>query len=462
MRKNTTRWGFVVLWLACAWSAAATAQPTIARLELIPPSPVTGKINLDIRGAAENVSDRTRIFHMALYLDRESSSTLLNSESHRLEPHTSAGIRHQHPTSDWAGHHRIILVVSSAGQTTRTARPLDVLPATIRSTRTIDGAWIGIVHWSEEEGRPWNAAIRKLTDDDWRQQIRAMHRLGMDTVVIQEVFRNEAYYGRQHIATEGYHGLAYYPSALYPGRISMTAHDPIEAILTQADQLDMHVFLGIGMYAWFDFSPGALTWSRQVAAELWRRYGRHPSFYGWYVSAEAYGNLIPDQGDSDKDNYRRQVIDFFRQFQTYCRALAPEKPVMLAPNTMGLRVSRDAWPLVLQYVDIVCPFGFHRMPPGDLSGEEAAQLWQSMCDRIGSHLWMDMEAFIFDGKALVPRPIEGLLRDLQRFPSFEKILCYQYSGLFNAPEQRITPGGPATVRLYQAYLRYVENIRGAQ
>jgi hypothetical protein len=69
-----------------------------------------------------------------------------------------------------------------------------------------------------------------------------------------------------------------------------------------------------------------------------------------------------------------------------------------------------------------------------------------------------MEAFLFDGKALVPRPIDGLIQDMQRFPNFEKILCYQYPGIFNAPASRITPGGPATVVLYNDYRRYLERV----
>jgi hypothetical protein len=69
-----------------------------------------------------------------------------------------------------------------------------------------------------------------------------------------------------------------------------------------------------------------------------------------------------------------------------------------------------------------------------------------------------MEAFLFDGKALVPRPIGGLLGDMRRFPNFEKILCYQYPGIFNAPESRITPGGPPTVVLYKDYRKYLESL----
>ncbi len=458
MTRNRQHWLPALLWIGMAWTAAFGQQQPVARLALIPPSPVTDKIMLDIRGAVENTSNRSLWFTLSLYLDRESPSSRVRTQRLQIPAHASAGIFYRRSTQSWTGLHRVILVAASRNSQMRTEREVQVLPSSVRSTRTIDGAWVGIVHWSDEEARHWNADIRKLTEDDWRQQIRGMHNLGMDTVVIQEVFRNEAYYGTNNIATAGYHGLAYYPSALFPGRVSMTSHDPIEAILSEADRLNMNVFLGVGAYAWFDFSPGALAWSKQVAAELWHRYGHHPSFYGWYVSAEAYGSLIPDQGEQEKDHYRQQVIAFFREFQAYSRSLAPEKPVMLAPNAHGMLKSRDVWPLVLEHVDIVCPFAFHRMPAGDITGEEAAQLWQSMCDKTGTHLWMDMEAFLFDGKALVPRPIEGLIQDMQRFPNFEKILCYQYSGIFNAPGSRITPGGPPTVVLYKDYRRYLQSV----
>ena len=458
MRRSCVGWLPVFLCIAVAWVTARGQMPA-PRLALIPPSPVTDKIMIDIRGAVENFSDRRQAITLALYFDQESPSTMVRTQSQQVAAHGHAAISYRRSTQAWTGQHRVILVARWQGHETRFERELLVLPSSVRSTRTIDGAWVGIVHWSEEEGKHWNADIRKLTEDDWREQVRGMHGIGMDTVVIQEAFRNEAYYGKHDIPASGYHGLAYYPSDLYPGRMTMTSHDPIEAILSEADRLKMNVFLGVGAYAWFDFSPGALDWSKKVAAELWRRYGRHPSFYGWYVSAEAYGSLIPDQGQSEKERYRRQVIDFFRKFQAYCRSLAPEKPVMLAPNTHGLMQSKDVWPLVLKHLDIICPFGFHRMPAGDLTGEQAAELWQAMCDKAGTHLWMDMEAFLFEGKALVPRPIDGLIRDTQRFPNFEKILCYQYTGIFSAPGLRITPGGPPTLVLYDDYLRYLHSIR---
>src|SRR5579864_416314 len=289
MPVKATRWCLISL-LVVPLSVSAFTQEQVARLELIPPSPVTNKVILDVRGAVENNGDADRQYSVSLYLDRESPSALLQNEKVKIRAHGNAGIYYRHSTDQWAGKHQLILVAEGGGKPVRVTRDLEVRASNIRSTRTIDGAWVGIAHWSDEEGRYWNSTIRKLTDEDWHEQIRGMHSLGMDTLVIQEAFRNQEYYGRNDIAETGYKGLAYYASELYPGRAQVAAHDAIEAILSEADRLQMNVFLGVGMYAWFDFSKDSLDWHKKVAEELWRRYGHHPSFYGWYVSEETYGS----------------------------------------------------------------------------------------------------------------------------------------------------------------------------
>jgi hypothetical protein len=440
--KAMRRWLLVLAFAAAVASAAA--EPGV-RLELIPPSPVTDKITLDIRGAVTNDSEQACSFQLRLYLDAKSRSSMVREETVSIGAHESAGIYYRRATAGWTGTHQIILSASCAGRRFEADRPIQVIPSAARSTRTISGAWVGIVHWSDEEGIRWNADIRKLSDEDWRQQIDGMHSLGMNTVVVQQVFQNQEYYGRHNIPADGYKGQAYYPSRLFPARAAIAAHDPLEAILSEADRLNMNVFLGVGMYAWFDFSPASLEWHKQVAAELWRRYGHHPSFYGWYVSEEVYGNLIPDPGDSQKARYRQEIIAFFTAFQAWCRSLAPEKPVMLAPNAHGLMESKDVWPLVLKHLDIVCPFGFDRMPPGDITGQEAANLWQRMANQAGAHLWLDLEAFSFEGKALVPGDMANIGRDLRRFS--------------NSPASRLKPGGPPTVTLYSAYRQYLRGMK---
>ena len=104
-----------------------------------------------------------------------------------------------------------------------------------------------------------------------------MHKIEMDMVVIQEVFRHQAYIGSS-TTVEDYPGKAFYPSKLYPGRMDIAAEDPIEAILSEADKQGMQVLMGVGMFAWFDFTPESLEWHKRVAKELWDMYGHHESF----------------------------------------------------------------------------------------------------------------------------------------------------------------------------------------
>jgi hypothetical protein len=98
------------------------------------------------------------------------------------------------------------------------------------------------------------------------------------------------------------------------------------------------------------------------------------------------------------------------------------------------------------------------MPEKDISGEEAAGLFQKLCNEAGCHLWLDMEVFLFSKDlALYPRPIDGLVSDIQRFQNFETILCYQYPGLMNSPWASRKPGGEATVKLFVDYKRFLES-----
>lgn len=267
---------------------------------------------------------------------------------------------------------------------------------------------------------------------------------------------NQVYVGKHTLERDGYQGKAFFPSRLYTGRMPIAAKDPVESILATADQLGMNVFMGVGLYAWFDFTPASLKWHKHVADELWMRYGHHRSFYGWYVSEEIAGNL------GDTPRRRQELAEFFREFQQHCRALAPDKPVMLATNCHRLSAAQDDYPKLLAHCDILCPFGFHRMPSGDLTGAQAAQLLQQMCDAAGAHLWLDLELFVFGpDRELCPRPIEEIVKDLHQFPNFEKVLCYQFPGVMNAPWASRQPGGAATVRLYRDFQQFFK-IRHVQ
>ena len=432
--------------------AAADKSEARCSLTLIPPSPVTDKIELDIRGAVWNRTGTDQKYQVAVYLDKEQPDTRLYEGTLHVAAGAAQGLQFRWPTTDHAGKHQVILAARAGEQVYRSVRPLEVLARPERTTGAIEGAWFEFYHWSEAEGRLWNKDIVTLTDEQWKELIAGMHEINFNLVIIQDTYHNSNRHNRKHnMDKDGFPGRAYYPSRLYRKNEKIAADDPLEAVLAEADKHGMNVMVGVGCYAWFDFTQGSLDWHKQVADELWNIYGHHPSFYGWYVSDEMPGALGAD------DQHRDEIVTFFKEFKEHVTQLAPDKPVMLATSSIGIQESNNYYPRLLEHLDIICPFGFHRMPAGDYTGEEAAIILQHYCDLAKAHLWMDMEVFLFgQGSALYPRPISGIISDLDRFKNFEKILCYSYTGLMNSPKQSRQPGGPATVALYKNYQRYLQ------
>lgn len=437
------------------------ATDTDPHLTLIPPGMITDKVNLDIRAGIKNKSGKEERWQVEIYLDKIKTSAKLYSEKHYVHADSAVVIKYVIPKGRLLGKHTIILRTISGKKTYLKKKTVEVVKSDIRSTQTIDGAWTGIYHWSEIEGKHWNRDLIKLTNENWKEMIGGMHRLNMNMVVIQEVFRNDAYAGKHNITLDNYSGKAFYPSALYPGRMDITATDPIEAILSTADSLQMNVWMGVGLFAWFDFSDASLQWHKNVVKELWKRYGHHPSFYGFYISEEMGGSLDNWETTEEMKQFRKkEMIHFFKEFKKFSSIMAPARPVMLATNSMDVPAGADAYPELLKYLDVLCPFGFARMPKQDLTGKQAADMLQKFCDDAGAHLWFDLEAFLFnEDTSLYPRDIEGIIHDLTLFDNFEKILCYQFPGVFNDPQFSFRVGETSTIQLFRNYQAYQEKQR---
>mgnify|MGYP000772991221 FL=1 len=430
-------------------------------LTLIPPTTITNQVNLDIRAGLVNNENTVQKIDISIYLNEKDELSLLHHSQVTLAPGQSHLVNKIISTKDKVGNNKIILVTTTDKETFETSKNIEVLDSPIRSTQTIDGTWSSLYIYSETEGKYWNPDLRKMTDSNWRELVHSMNKLDMNIVVIQESFRNEEYVGKYNIEQEGYQGKAFYSSELYPGRMPITAKDPIENILTQADQDSMYVFLGVGMYAWFDYTEGSLKWHKKVAKELWEKYHHHPSFYGFYVSEEGVGSLDSWETDPAKKLLRQQeVVHFFAEFKQYCSEFAPDKPIMFAPNAWGITEACDKYPILLKNVDIICPFAFARMPKNDLAGAEAVKLFQKWCDEAGSHLWLDLEVFNFDENySLCPKTIENIKQDMLAYSNFEKILCFQLPGIFNDPSMSFRIGQESTLTRFMEYLQYLKQVK---
>lgn len=429
-------------------------------MTLIPPTTITNKVDLDIRLGLTNKKDVEQIADIKIFLNKEEDSNLLYSTKITLKPNQPYTVKHVISTEDKVGNNEVIAIVNYNGNEERISKKIEIIDSEIRSTRLIDGAWVGLYHWSETEGKHWNRDIKEMTDDQWKELVRSMHKVGMNIIVLQELFRNEEYVGKHDLTTGSYKGKAFYPSKIYPERMPIKAKDPVEAILSEASKLGMHVFMGVGMFAWFDFTKESLEWHKLVSKELWEMYGHHSSFYGFYVSEESGGSLDNwEAKEDDRVKRKREIVDFFREFKAHCDYLAPSKPVMLATNSMGVLQGTDTYPELLKNLDILCPFGFARMPEGDLTGKEAADRLQKLCNDAGSHLWFDLEAFLFNSdQSLYPRPMEEIIHDLTLFDNFEKILCYQFPGVFNDPEMSTRIGEERTIKLFEDYKKYIQKV----
>lgn len=334
----------------------------------------------------------------------------------------------------------------------------EIVKSDVHSTRLLDGCWISVRHWSPVESRYFKDGLEQMTDNDWKEHIYQMHKAGITTVLIQNMFDTDFphYHVNEHPMTaDTYEGEAYYNSAVYPRRReNMKEKDPLEAILTAADECGMAVWPGVGIYAMFDFSPDSLLWHKRVAKEYIERYGHHKSFYGFYISEEIFGYLYYDCPYAPDELYK-DIQNFFREFRVFAHELAPTKPVALAPSNIDMHKYPTEWGGILENLDIIIPFGFARSP------NNVAEIIE-MCKNYDTHFWCDLEIFKFpfDNGALVPKDIDALIKEIRDYDELEQIYGYQFTGLMNEPgKNKYNLGKKDTEDLFAGYYKYQKKVR---
>lgn len=328
-----------------------------------------------------------------------------------------------------------------------------IINSPYNSTTLIDGCWISIYHWNEDEARWFNKELKKLTDNDWKEQIYAIKQIGINSVIIQNVFHCNEYVGQHDMTMDTYTGQPFYSSAIYPHRYPLAAADPVEAILEAADENGMNVFIGVGNYAWFDFSPESLKWHIEITKELFSLYGHHRSLYGWYISEEIMGSLYYDYPPVKDDKYN-DIVNFFCEYKKFVNLLTPTKPIALAPNNIRFHEYENEWGKILVNIDIILPFGFARDPENINIGEIAR-----ICKDCGTHFWVDMEMFAWPlDNGLVPKTCDELIKEIRLYDQLEQIYGYQYTGIMNRPEIEKNLGRKDTKELYKGYQEYYKRI----
>ena len=67
--------------------------------------------------------------------------------------------------------------------------PYQVIPSGQPMTGLVDGCWLSLYHWSEEEGRYFNRDLKKLTHEDFARQVFDMDRVGIRGIVLAKSVR---------------------------------------------------------------------------------------------------------------------------------------------------------------------------------------------------------------------------------------------------------------------------------
>ena len=153
------------------------------------------------------------------------------------------------------------------------------------SIKPISGSWFEFNHPGGKEGVNWDGDLTNFTAQMWRDKIFEIRETGMEYLVLM------------NMATCG---KAYFDTALAP-KIQMGCDDPLEEVLSAADECGIKFFVSNGFWG-DDLDAVKMMTDKDIAKkresameEIWGRYGHHKSFYGWYFSNECW--LDPYYGD---------------------------------------------------------------------------------------------------------------------------------------------------------------------
>ncbi len=427
----------------------------IARLLCVPADTVTESTRVELRLGLRNDSDSANAYRVCFYRDRLDAAHRIATKRVEIGAGAKALVQAWWPAGGQAGRHTILWTLSNSHIRQHGHVSLLVMHCRTRAIPAFQAGWIDP---GALTGYPRKQAV---TPADLRRMVEDMRRLGMRTVIVT------------YVEADGF----FYPSGIafmdrdqgrrVHGMIS--SFDVVGTILNAADRLGMHVFLGLGRggdtpLLWQFDSPGwdernqaAITQSKQVAGELYARYGRHRSLYGWYLTHEM-------------DDLARASA-YYNPVADYCHSLAPEMPVLAAPAGTPIL---DAQILQASHVDIFAyqdAVGsgytpgrntYHpemRMAALDKLYSQYRQ-WHAGTDK---HLWADLEIWEMDGSHgyshSYPPSFKRVARQIAlEAPFVEQLTAYEYTGFMESPRIRAKLRDRRAAALYRDYAAYLRHI----
>ncbi len=310
----------------------------------------------------------------------------------------------------------------------------------------ITGSWFEFKHCGRAEGKYWNIPCREFSPEQWRIKLREIAELGLDTLVLM------------HVALEA---AAFYDSKIFPDKVEFKTDNAVEILLDEADNLGLSIFVGNGFWGnWFDFQTAsdakANIFRMDAIKELQEKFGHHKSFVGWYWPDEACINPV----------FPESFMKYVNMQSELARKLDPAKKTLIAPYGTNKIIAGDTnyieqlKRLDVDYIAYQDEIGVQKTQLDELEGiwKIVADMHEKVPER---KLWADVEVFEFEGdvykSALLPAPVDRIEKQLQVASKYvEKILVYQYQGMFNKPGSQAFAGHPDSAKLYEDYKQMLQ------
>ena len=312
------------------------------------------------------------------------------------------------------------------------------------TVKPIAGTWFEFRHHSIAEGKYWNTACYNFSEMQWREKISEISAAGMEYFVLMASAIEEQ---------------AYYPSAVFPPA-GLACENPLEVLLSQADQCGLKVFMSNGFYGdWHNArrnisDKAVINRSLRAMNELAEQFGHHQSFYGWYMPDETC--IIRHFGKK-----------FIRYVNLCCEEgcrLLPNSKTLIAPYGTSLAKVDDKYvkqleSMAVNFIAYQDEVGVKKTTPEKSAGH--FEKLKAAHDKAGRNaLWADIELFDFEGlvyrSALIPAEFARIQKQLAAVsPYAEKGLCYQYQGMMNKPGSTAFAGHPGSEKLYLDYMGWV-------
>lgn len=288
------------------------------------------------------------------------------------------------------------------------------------------------------------------SEKEWEQDFVHMRNMGIDTVIL---------------IRSGYRRFITYPSVyLMQKGCYRPPVDLVEMFLSLADRFGMQFYFGLydsGAYWDTGNMQHEIDHNRYVIDEVWKQYGHHASFKGWYLSMEI----------SRKTS---GAIEAFRSLGMQCKQVSGGLPTLISPwidgkkavlaasgqitkeDAVSLEAHTREWTEIFDgiqgAVDAVAfqdgHIDYHEL-------DDFFRINKQMADRFGMQCWTNAESFDRDMPIkFLPIKWEKLKMKLEaaQRAGYDKAITFEFSH-FMSPQSMY----PSAHHLYQRYMEYQQN-----